>query len=525
MEMLVSPDLEGARLDVLLKQLVPDASRNRIQQAIRAGLCEMDGQIITDPASRPRSGQRLILNLAPQETKLQSVESAIDVLYEDPEIAICAKPAGLTIHPCPSCAEETFAARLLGRFPALEFQGGERPGIAHRLDKDTSGLIAIGLTEKSRLALSELFAERKIHKEYLALVAGVPPVSGRCDESLGRHPKIKTRMAVVPAKKGGREASTEWSRLWHNGKFSLLRIIIHTGRTHQIRVHLAHLGYPLLGDQVYAPASVSDLAPRQMLHAARLAFTHPFTEKKLDFFLPPPEDFLEAVLKNSRKMQKIIVTGNQGCGKSSFCTLLALNDLPLISADQIVAELYASKGDAAWWIGQHLGYSALNPDGSVNKSELFSLLKAKPTLKRDFEQTIHSLVDARIEQFWQDNQDKPFAVAEIPLYFESGIAASETGDPLLVGVSCPAEQRWQRIAATRGWSIEKIQTIESWQWPEAKKMAACDIIIDNSGDEAALAVKADTFLTDIEKRQTSRLESLAAEIEHLCAPAQDLRDV
>lgn len=508
MELIVAPSDAGKRLDVVLKSAFPELSRVSLQRAIRDGACWSGSARLRDPAARLRSGQALVFEPpSAQAASIQPADTAASVIWHDSHLAVCAKPAGLTVHPCPSCGEETLAHRMLASFPELAAFGGERPGIVHRLDKDTSGLIIVALDETARLKLAEGFGERRISKEYLALVAGIAPETGVCAESLGRHPSVKTKMAVVPEKRGGRSARTEWRRLWHNDRISLLQVRIHTGRTHQIRVHLAHAGLPILGDKVYAPSQVSALAPRQMLHAWKLAFDHPLTGEALRFSLAPPPDFLATIMDLSCKMQPVVVTGNQGCGKSSFCRQLHDIGLPSISADEVVAELYARKSVATEWIGRYLGEEALNPDGSVNKPELFKLLQARADLRREFETAIHGLVWARIQQFWQENMGKAAAVAEIPLYFESNYQGRMEPAPVVVGVSCPESIRWQRIRENRGWSPEKIKTLEQWQWPEAKKMAACDLVIPNRGAAEDLKKEAAAFVEDLkQKREREKVE-------------------
>lgn len=523
MEIVVSSAEAGMRLDMAIKAQMSEFSRARIQQAIKNGHCRLDGEQAQDPSCRVKERQQIEILMEPPQSALNPMPGELEIAWEDDRIAICAKPAGLTVHPCPSCSGETLANQLLARFPQLSAQGGERPGIAHRLDKDTSGLIAIGLDDSSRLRLSEMFAERKIHKEYLALVSGKPAASGECREPIGRHSSLKTRMAIIEERNGGRAAYTEWSNLWSNGKFSLLRLIIHSGRTHQIRVHMAHLGFPLLGDQVYAPKAVAKMAPRQMLHAVRLMFQHPFTGEKIDVFLPPPQDFFATALANSQKLQRIVVTGNQGCGKSSFCSELAALGLPMISADEIVASLYTRKSDATFWIRQNCGDEAINPDSSVNKGRLFAILKTRPELKKELEHVIHSLVEARIEQFWLDNEQNEAAVAEIPLYFESAISEMQEQKPLTVGVNCPREIRWQRIAASRGWTQDKIAAIESWQWPEEKKMAACDMVIPNSGTTADLKDAAGDFLRHLDAKLAMENKNLLEHFKELCGADAGLR--
>lgn len=508
MELVITPNDAGRRLDIVLKDAFPEVSRGSIQKAIRDGACWIGSDQLRDPAARVRSGQVLVFE--PPLTRPARIEAASEgarVVWQDAHMAVCAKPAGLTVHPCPSCGEETLAHRLLASFPELAALGGERPGIVHRLDRDTSGLIIVALDEASRLRLVEDFGERRINKEYLALVSGIAPETGACAEPLGRHPSIKTRMAVVTAQQGGKNARTEWRRLWHNDRISLLQVRIHTGRTHQIRVHLAHMGLPILGDRIYAPAHIAALAPRQMLHAWKLTFAHPLTGEPMRFSLPPPPDFLACIMDLSSRMQPVVVTGNQGCGKSSFCRELQELGLPAISADEVVAGLYARKSEATEWIGRFLGDGALNPDGSVDKPELFKLLQARADLRHEFETAIHGLVWARIQQFWQENRGREAAVAEIPLYFESNYQERPEAAPLVVGISCPEAVRWQRIRENRGWNLDKIKTLERWQWPEAKKMAACDLVIPNNGAAGDLGKEARAFLTSLEqKREQEKAE-------------------
>lgn len=514
MEIIVAPHEAGMRLDVLLREEAPEQSRSTIQKAIRSGCCWCDDQLIQDPSTKAKVGQRLVLELPRTVCQLEASTGELEILWRDDQLAVCAKPPGLTVHPCPSCQKETLVNRLISHFPELAAQGGERPGIVHRLDKDTSGLILIALTEQSRLRLTEAFSERQIKKEYLALVAGIAPETGICEEPVGRHPSLKTRMAVVAENHGGRTARTAWQRLWHNDRISLLRVAIATGRTHQIRVHMAHMGHPVIGDAVYAPKAVAAQAPRQMLHAWQIEFAHPFSNEKLHFCAPPPEDFFTAALANTRQLQKIVVTGNQGCGKSSFCRALASLGLPMISADEIVAEMYAHKSAATEWIRTHLGEEAIAPDNSVNKPELFRILQERPELKREFETAIHGLVLAEIEQFWQASRDRKAAVAEIPLYFESGY--QNLMDPLVIGVSCPEEIRWRRIAENRHWDLAKIETLESWQWPEERKMAACNQVISNTGAPEDLEKAAVGFVHDMKKMDCLAVKALLAHLQELC---------
>jgi len=230
------------------------------------------------------------------------------ILFEDRDLIVLDKPAGLVVHPAPGNQEGTLVNALLGHagedLPGIN--GEKRPGIVHRLDKDTSGVMVVAKTDRAMRALSETFATRDLDRDYLALVWGLPnPLSGQVEAPIGRHPSDRKRMAVVA--KGGKPALTHYAteRAWGAG-CALLRCRLATGRTHQIRVHLAEIGHPLVGDPVYlrrTPAAAKALSgplrerllafPRQALHAASLGFRHPVTGAALHFTAPPPADFAE----------------------------------------------------------------------------------------------------------------------------------------------------------------------------------------------------------------------------------------
>lgn len=483
----------GKRLDRILGTTVPELSRAALQKVVQAGCCTVDGLPEKRPAAKMRMGQTVTLDLPEHPDRLQPEEGHLELLWQDDHLVVCNKPAGLTVHPCPSCPEQTLVQRLLGRFPQLSRLEGQRPGIVHRLDKDTSGLLVVALTEADCLALAAAFAERQVHKEYLALVSGLPPLEGQCREPLGRHPTAKIKMAVVPEDQGGRNAFTEWRRLWNtdDGSVSLLAVRIHTGRTHQIRVHMTHLGYPLLGDRLYAPKAVQNMAPRQMLHAWRLGFTHPASGEDMRFTCPPPHDMPDAALAAMQRMQRLVITGNPGSGKSTLSASLAALGVPVISADDVVADLYAPGGAGSQWIGRLRG-GLLGADGAVSRSALMAAMREDPVLRRDVEQTVHALTQQRIADFWQQHENAgiPLAAAEIPLYFECGWQHVFRPVPLSVGVHCPLPLRSARTAEHRGWNQEKMAALEEWQWPEDRKMGACDMVITNEDDLPRLQEKA-----------------------------------
>lgn len=518
-DILITAQTAGQRLDRVLRDAAPALSRAALQKAVLAGHCLADGLPLLRPDAKTRLGQRLVLRLPAAESALKAEEGELELLWQDEHLVVCNKPAGLTVHPCPSCPERTLVQRLLGRFPQLAKLEGLRPGIVHRLDKDTSGLLLVALDEPTRLALSAAFARREVSKEYLALVGGLPPVVGECREALGRHPTAKIKMAVLPEARGGKPAHSQWRRLWTapDQAVSLLAVRIHSGRTHQIRVHLAHSGYPLLGDKLYAPKEIQALAPRQMLHAWRLAFRHPGTGQEMRFSCPPPEDLPAAALAACRGTQRVVITGNPGSGKSALAKQLHRLGVPVLSADAVVAALYAPQGEAAAWIKRRWGADLLAADGGVDKTALFSAMRAHAGLRREVEDMAHALVREAVEAFWKKQQalGAPLAVAEVPLYFECGWQNVFSPRPLIVGVHCPLPQRIRRLMADRGWSEDKAAALEAWQWPETQKEAACDLLVDNSGSQAALQAAAGRLLESLEQRRLMAEEEQQQSLERL----------
>jgi 23S rRNA pseudouridine1911/1915/1917 synthase len=301
----------GERADRFLAARIGTLSRSRVKALIEGGHATEDGTPFTDPSRPVRAGARYGLRPPPPvPAKPVAQPIPLDVLHEDAHLIVLDKPAGLVVHPAPGNADGTLVNALLAHAgEELEGIGGEkRPGIVHRLDKDTSGVMVVAKSEAAHRALSEAFAARDLGREYLALVWGVPsPTVGEVEAPIGRHATDRKRMAVVGrgGAKQGKPALTRYrvERVFHNA-VSLLRCTLATGRTHQIRVHLAHIGHPLVGDPVYLrrlPASARALPaalsaplrdfPRQALHAASLDFRHPITGESLAFAAPPPQDF------------------------------------------------------------------------------------------------------------------------------------------------------------------------------------------------------------------------------------------
>ncbi len=287
------------RLDVWLAGRLPGLSRARLQALIRAGNITVDGRA-ANGHRRLRAGQCVRVGIpAPQPAKPAAQDIPLDIIYQDADLIVVNKPAGMVVHPAPGHASGTLVNALLHHCPDLAGIGGElRPGIVHRLDRDTSGLLVAAKHEAALRSLADQFKKRQVRKEYLALVRGAPPVAGSINAAIGRHPVQRKKMALSER---GRAALTSFQCLAVYPQAALVRLRIHTGRTHQIRVHMAHLGHPVLGDQVYGRQRAGLLsAPRQMLHAARLEFRHPADGRLMSFAAPLPED-MRAIIQRLKK--------------------------------------------------------------------------------------------------------------------------------------------------------------------------------------------------------------------------------
>ena len=281
------------RLDQFLARQLPQFSRSRIQTLIRNLNVTLNGSP-PRPRDIVRAGDRIEVNEPPPE-KIDTRPEAIplDVLFEDDDLIVINKPPGMVVHPGAGQREHTLVNALLYYFPKLSGIGGqERPGIVHRLDKETSGCLVVAKTDQAHRHLSAQFAERTAEKIYLALVAGkLSQRAGTIEEKIGRHPVHRKRMSVTSRR--GRAAKTEYRVLSSTAEISLVECRLHSGRTHQIRVHLHHLRHPVLGDKVYGGKFTKSF-PRQMLHAWKLAFEHPRTGDWKKFEAPLPDDFRNA---------------------------------------------------------------------------------------------------------------------------------------------------------------------------------------------------------------------------------------
>ena len=293
------PEEISDRADKVLASLIQGVSRTRIQQSFDAGRVWIDGRALAK-REKVSSGQALCFQILESvESPLEAAEIPLEILYEDEHVLFIDKVPGMVVHPGSGTGPDTLVHALLHHCGESFAQVGsvERPGIVHRLDKETSGVMVVAKTQEAYLGLVKQFSERTLHKVYLALVTGdLKMPTGNYSFPIGRHPVQRHKMAVVP---GGKQAETDWEvleRITH--EFSLVRCVIHTGRTHQIRVQFGDSGFPLAGDETYGykPGKFPNLHPsRVMLHAERLGITHPVTGGNLEIKADVPKDFSDFI--------------------------------------------------------------------------------------------------------------------------------------------------------------------------------------------------------------------------------------
>lgn len=304
MALMIRFSARGVRLDQALA-FEANTSRAKAQAWIESGLVLVGGKVVTKPSYKLRGETVEIQPPPPVAATVAAEDIPLEILYEDPDLIVINKPAGMITHPAPGVYSGTLVNALLGRYgldvSADEREGTDevrlaaprpelvRPGIVHRLDKDTSGVIVVARHEAAHRRLSEAFAGRSVYKRYLALTAGIPP-EGTLAAPIGRHPVDRTRMHVGGV--AARHAQTDFEVLASVQNHALVSAILHTGRTHQIRVHLKHLHAPILGDDVYGKPS--DLIARQALHAYELRLQHPRSGRYLHFVAPVPADMVRA---------------------------------------------------------------------------------------------------------------------------------------------------------------------------------------------------------------------------------------
>lgn len=287
----VPDNCAGRRLDQALAKLLPQHSRNRLQQWIKDGCVEIDGDIAGEPKRKVSAGERLLVAV-PQDERATSEapeDIPLDIVYEDDALLVINKPAGLVVHPGSGNWSGTLMNALLHHVPGIE--AVPRAGIVHRLDKDTSGLLVVAKTLEAQTDLIRQLQARTVKRQYLALAAGVVRRDSGVDAPIGRHPVHRTKMAVVPESRGGKPALTWYRRLEVFAHCTLLECALETGRTHQIRVHMASIGHALVGDPVYSRYDPRLPAfSRQALHATRLGLIHPVSGRPMHWEVPMPAD-------------------------------------------------------------------------------------------------------------------------------------------------------------------------------------------------------------------------------------------
>jgi 23S rRNA pseudouridine1911/1915/1917 synthase len=293
----VPVESHGSRLDRALAVIVPEFSRTYLQQLIDSGMVKLGGSVATKTSTKVRAGDQLVIELrpTPQSQAFRPEVMALDIVFEDAYLMVINKPAGLVVHPAPGNWSGTLLNGLLAHDPQAVFL--PRAGIVHRLDKDTSGLMVVARQRTVMDQLVGLIAARDVSREYVALAHGawLGGKTRQVDAAIGRDPRNRLRMAVVDLEKNaGKSASTVVSLQQSVGKHCLVRCKLHTGRTHQIRVHMASIGHPLVSDELYGGAPAAGLG-RQALHACRLAFEHPVTGKVMQFRSDPPVDLQAAI--------------------------------------------------------------------------------------------------------------------------------------------------------------------------------------------------------------------------------------
>ena len=287
---------DGRRLDVLLSEAT-GLSRSRVASLMEDGLCVSGGKEIRKAGTKVPEGQEIVLTVpAPREAIPQAEDIPLEILYEDSDLAVVIKPRGMVVHPAAGHPDGTLVNALLANLDSLGGIGGElRPGIVHRLDKETSGLMLVAKNDGTQEALSRMLKDREIEKHYRALAEGkFKEPEGEIDAPIDRSKKDRKKMAVDPE---GRPALTRWKVLAEGHGCTLLDVHILTGRTHQIRVHLKSVGHPVCGDELYGNQRGVKV-PCLMLHACSLSFEHPRTKEKMTFQAPLPDDFMKGLKSN-----------------------------------------------------------------------------------------------------------------------------------------------------------------------------------------------------------------------------------
>ena len=292
---------QTGRIDKVLTSLEPEITRSQLKNLINDGHVTVNGQAVK-PKYKVQAGDKIsLVKPEPQSLELTPENIPLDIVYEDDDVIVVNKPQGMVVHPAPGHPNHTLVNALLYHSPLSTINGTFRPGIVHRIDKDTSGLLMVAKNDLAHQSLAEQLRNKTNKREYLALVYGqIKEDEGTIDAPLGRNPQDRKKQAVV---KSGRHAVTHFKVMKRYDNFTLVKCILETGRTHQIRVHMKYIGHPLVGDPLYGPRKVIG-KDGQFLHAALLGFKHPRTGKELVFEAPLPENFQKMLDKLDKQQHK-----------------------------------------------------------------------------------------------------------------------------------------------------------------------------------------------------------------------------
>lgn len=292
---------QTGRIDKVLTTLEPEITRSQLKNLINDGHVTVNGQPVK-PKYKVQSGDKIsLVKPEPQSLELTPENIPLDIVYEDDDVIVVNKPQGMVVHPAPGHPDHTLVNALLYHSPLSTINGTFRPGIVHRIDKDTSGLLMVAKNDLAHQSLAEQLRNKTNQREYLALVYGqIKEDEGTIDAPLGRNPQDRKKQAVV---KGGRHAVTHFKVMKRYDNFTLVKCILETGRTHQIRVHMKYIGHPLVGDPLYGPRKVIG-KNGQFLHAALLGFKHPRTGEEMVFKAPLPENFQKMLDKLDKQQHK-----------------------------------------------------------------------------------------------------------------------------------------------------------------------------------------------------------------------------
>jgi len=305
-DLIINEEMNGTRLDLVLSVALEDFSRSFIQKLFEKERIQINGKICREKKYKAAAGDVVVIDIPePEKVGVEPENIPLEIVYEDNDLLVVNKPAGMVVHPAPGNSSGTLVNALMYHCGdnLSSINGVIRPGIVHRIDKDTSGLLMVAKNDRAHSSLSQQLSEHSITRRYKTIVYNnIKEDEGTVDQPIGRDPKNRLRNAVTD--QNSRHAVTHYKVLERFGKFTYVQAELETGRTHQIRVHMSYIKHPLLGDELYGPVKNKQGAKRQMLHAGILGFVHPSTGEYLEFESPLPEDF-EKVLNNLRTQQGV----------------------------------------------------------------------------------------------------------------------------------------------------------------------------------------------------------------------------